>query len=83
MDKKSAKDVMQMLDFSETIDQPAEANSVRLYVHVLRKDKNNFLRRTLDPIVRRTRKAWLKAVAEQSRHVWMNESDTNNHSRWR
>ena len=37
-----------MLDLSETIDQLATANSVRWHGHVLRKDKNNFLRRVLD-----------------------------------
>ena len=29
MDKKSIKDLMQMLDFNETIDHLAKANSVR------------------------------------------------------
>ena len=48
MDKKSTRDLMQMLDLNETIDQLAKANSVRWYGHVLRKDKNNFLRRALD-----------------------------------
>ena len=48
MDKKSTKDLMQMLDLNETIDQLVKANSVRWYEHVLRKDKNNLLRRTLD-----------------------------------
>ena len=37
------KDLSQMLDLSETIDELAKANSVRWYGHVLRKDKNNFL----------------------------------------
>ena len=45
---KSTKDVMQMLDLNETIDQLAKANSVRWHGHVLRKDKTNFLRRALD-----------------------------------
>ena len=48
MDKKSTKDPMQILHFNETIDQLARANSVRWYGHVLRKDNNNFLRRSLD-----------------------------------
>ena len=47
VDKTSAKDLMQMLDFKETIDQIAKANSFRWYGHVLRKDKNNILRRAL------------------------------------
>ena len=33
---------------NETIDQLAKANCVRWHGHVLRKDKNNFLRRALD-----------------------------------
>ena len=56
MDKKSTKDIMQMLDMNETMDQLAKANSVSWYGHVLRKDKNNFLRRTLYVIVKGTRK---------------------------
>ena len=48
VDKKLTKDLMQMLDLNETIDQLARANSGHWYGHVLRKDKNNFLRKTLD-----------------------------------
>ena len=56
MDENLTKDLMQMLDLNETIYQLAKANSVRWYGHVLRKDKNNFLRRTLDFGVKGTRK---------------------------
>ena len=45
MDKKSTKDLMQILDLNCTIDQLAKAKTVRWYGHVLRKDKNNILRR--------------------------------------
>ena len=48
MDRKSVKDPIQMLDFIETIDLPADANSVDTIEHVLRKDKSNILRRALD-----------------------------------
>ena len=64
MYKKSTKDRMQMLDLKETIDQLAKVNSVCWYRHVLRKDKNNFLR-TLDLKVKGTmkigtlKKTWL------------------------
>ena len=54
--KKLTKDLMQMLDLNETIDQLAKGNSVHWYGHVLRKDKNNFLRRTLDFKVKGTMK---------------------------
>ena len=39
------KDVMKQFDLEETIDLLAKANSVHWYGHVLRKDKNNLLRR--------------------------------------
>ena len=39
---------MQLLDLNGTIDQQTRATSVRLHGHVLTKDKNNFLRSTLD-----------------------------------
>ena len=90
MDKMSTKNLIQMLDLNETIDQLAKANSAHWDGHVLRKDKNNnFLRRTLDFKVRgimkrgRPKKTWLRAVIEQSRKVGLNVGDANNRSRWR
>ena len=56
MDKKSTKDLMQMLDLNKTMDQLAKANSVGWYGHILRKDKKNFVRRALDFRVKGTRK---------------------------
>ena len=67
----------------------ARGNRVRWHGHVLRKDKNNFLRRAIDLKVKGTRKrgrpkkTWLKGVVEQSRKVGLNESDANSRSRWR
>ena len=55
MDKKLTKDLMQMLDLNETIDQLAKANCVRWHGQVLRKDKN-FFRRALDFNVKGTMK---------------------------
>ena len=88
MDKKSIKDLMQMLDLNETMNQLAKANSVRWHGYVLRKDKNKFLRRILDFEVNGTRKmgrpkkTWLRPVAEPSRNVGLNANDDNNRSRW-
>ena len=54
------------------MDQLAKANSVRWHGQVLKKDKNNFLRRVLEHKVKgsrkrgRPKKNWLKAVVEQS-----------------
>ena len=48
MDKELTKDLMQMLDFNETIYQLARANSALWCGHILRKDKNYSLRQALD-----------------------------------
>ena len=74
-DKRSTKDLMKMLDLNDIMDQLARANSVCWCGHLLRNDKNNFLRRALHIKVKRARKrgrpkkTWLKAVVEQSRKV--------------
>ena len=73
-DKNLTIDLMQMLALDETIDQLAKANSAHWYEHVLRKDKNNFLRRALHLKVKWTRKkcrptkTLIKAVVKQSIH---------------
>ena len=56
MERKSTKEQIQMLDLYETIYQMARANCARWYGHVLRKDKNDFLRRALDIKVKGTMK---------------------------
>ena len=54
MNKKSTKDLMQMLDLKETMEQLTRVHSVRRHGHVLRKDKNNNMRRALDLKVKGT-----------------------------
>ena len=56
MDNESTMDVLEMLDWNETMDQLDKANSSRWYGDVLIKDKNNFLRRSLVLKVKGTRK---------------------------
>ena len=79
----------QILNLNKTIDQLAKANGVSWYGHVLRKDKNNIMRRSIYIRVKWTRKrgrpkkSWLRAVVEQTTKVGQNESDAINRSRWR
>ena len=79
MDMKTIKNLMQILDLNETTDQLARANSVCWHGHVLRKDKNNFLRMTLCSKLKwtrkkgRSKKTWLRTVVEKSRKVGMNK----------
>ena len=88
MDTKSTIDLLLILDLNETIDQLAKANSVGLHGHLVRKDKNNFLRRALDLEAKGTRKrgspkkTWLRAVVDQSRKFGLNVCDANYRSKW-
>ena len=70
MDKTLTKDLMQILDLNEAIDQLARANRVSWYGHVLRKDKNNFLRGALDLKVKGTRKGG------RPRKTWITDCGT-------
>ena len=84
MDMKSTRELLQMSNLNETMDQLAKANGVRWYGHVLRKEKKNLLRRALDLKAKgarqrgRPKKTWLIAVIQQSRNATLNESDANN-----
>ena len=87
--KKSTKYLLMMLDLSEAMAQLVKASSVLWYLHALRKEENNFLRRVLDLNARGTwkmgtpNKTSLKAVIDQSRNVGLNESDADDRSKWR
>ena len=87
LDKKWTMDLIQMLDFTETIDQLARDNSIRCHGQVLRKDGNNVLRRALDIHVKWTSKrgrqknTLINAVVEECIKFIHNEGDTSNRSR--
>ena len=57
VDKKLTKDLMQMLNLNQIIDELAKVSSVRCHGHGLRKDKKNILRRTFDLKVKGARKS--------------------------
>jgi len=48
VDRKNTKELMGMLGLQDTVDKLAKSNGVRWYGHVLRKDEDDVLRRTLD-----------------------------------
>ncbi|XP_002731282.2 uncharacterized protein LOC100366586, partial [Saccoglossus kowalevskii] len=72
MNRKKTKDLMQMLDLKEAVDRLAEANGVRWYGHVLRREDGHVIRRALDLEVSgprkrgRPKKTWKMQVEEES-----------------
>ena len=47
MDTKNIKELMDMLRLKETVDELAKANVVRCFGHVLRREKDDVLRKAL------------------------------------
>ena len=89
MDKKNTEDLMDMLGLKETVDRLAKANGVRWYGHVLRREKDDVLRKALalevDGLRRRGRpkKTWKKQVEEEIKKVGLRMEDAQNRGKWR
>ena len=75
-DLKKSTDLMFMLGLSETIDQLAMVNSVRWYLHVLRREDGHVLRLKVEG---RKRK---KQVEEDSVKVGLRMEDALCRSKW-
>ena len=74
IEKKRTEDLMEMLGLKETVVQMANANGVRWYKHVLRRDDWHVLRKALEFEVKgkrkqgRPNKTW-KTQVEESKSV--------------
>ena len=77
-----------MLGLNETMDRLAMANSVRCYVHVLRREDCHVLRRAFDFEAEGERKKerstriWKRQVEEESMKVGLRKEDALCYSEW-
>ena len=89
MEKKRTKDLMEMLGLKETVVQMANANGVRWYRHVLRRDDGHVLRKELEFEVKGKRKrgrpnnSWKTQVEKESKSFGLEKEDAMNRARWR
>ena len=90
MDKKNTEELMVMLGLKETIDKLAKANGVCCwYIHVLRREKDDILRKALCFKVEgqrrrgRLRKTWKNQVEDDIRKIGLKKKDALNRSKWR
>ena len=85
---QGSTDLMSMLCLSEGIDQLAMANSVRWYVHVLRREGGHIMRRAFDFEVEgqrkkgRLKRTWKKQIEEESVKVGLRMEDALCRSTW-
>ena len=88
-ERESSEELMDRLGLRERVEQLAKANGVRWYGHVLRREKDDVLRRALafevDGVRRRGRpkKTWKKQVEEDIKKIKLNKEDAPNRGKWR
>ena len=89
MEKKRTGDLMEMLLLKETVVQMANANGVRWYRHVLRRDDGHVLRKALEFEVKGKRKQgqpkkmWKMQVVKENKSVGLEKKDAMNRVRWK
>ncbi|XP_068739419.1 uncharacterized protein [Montipora capricornis] len=83
------EDLMEMLGLKETVVHMANANGVRWYGHVLRRDDGHFLRKALEFELKgkrkrgRPKKTWKTQVQKEGKSVGLEKKDAMNRARWR
>ena len=84
MEKKRTEDLMEMLGLKKTTVQMVEANGVRWYGHMLRRDDGHILRKALEFEVRGKRKpgrpkeTWKSQVKKERKSVDLEKKDAMN-----
>ena len=84
MEKKRTEDSMEMLGLKETVVQMAQANRVRWYGHVLRRDNGLVLSKALEFEVKGKRKrgqpkkTWKMQVEKEIKSVGLEKEDAVN-----
>ena len=88
-ERESFEELMDRLGLRERVEQLAKANGVRWYGHVLRREKDNVLRRALvfevDGVRKRGRpkRTWKKQVEEDIKKIKLKKEDAPNRGQWR
>ena len=75
MDRKNTEDLMKMLGLKKTLDKMAQANGVRWYGHVVRRDEERILKKATMLQVNgqrkrgRPKKTWKRQVEESLKKI--------------
>ena len=78
---------MEMLGLKETLNRMAKANGMRWYGHVIRRDDDNILKKTMIMKVNGKRKrpklTWRRQMEESVKKVWLKIEEAEDRTRWR
>ena len=89
IEKRTSQELMSLLSLKDTLDGLARVSQVRWYGHVLRKDKDDVLRRPLDFEVAGKREGgqsnmmWKKQVEEHTNQIGLKKGDAIDRAKWR
>ena len=89
MDRKNAKELLEMLGLNESVEMMAKASATRWYGHVLRREEGNILREALDFKVDGPRRrgrpkcTWKRKVEEEIKKIGLKKEDATNRAKWR
>ena len=87
--KRNTAELMDRLGLRETIDGLANANGVRWYGHVLRREEDNVLKKALRFTAEgqrrrgRPRKMWKRQVEKSINTVGLKEEDALDRAKWK
>ena len=88
-DKKNTEELMEMLGLKKTLDRMAKANRVRWYGHVIRREDNSILKKTMMMEVNGQRKrgrpkmTWKRQVGENVKKVGLKIEEAADRTIWR
>ena len=89
VDRKNTEDLIKMLGLMETLDKMAQANGVRWYGHVVRRDEESILKKAMMLQVNRQRKrgrpkqTWKRQVEESLKKIGLRVEEATDRARWK
>ena len=89
VDGKNTEDLMKRLGLKETLDKMAQANGVRWYGHVVRRDEESILKKAMMLQVNgqqkrgRPKQTWKRQIEESLKKIGLRVEEATDRARWR
>ena len=89
VDRNDAEELMKMVGLKENLDKMAQANEVRWYGHVVRRDEESILKKAMMLQVNGQRKrgrpkqTWKRQVEESLKKIGLRVEEVTDRAKWR
>ena len=87
--RKNTEDLMKMLGLKKTLDKMAQANGVRWYEHVVKRNEESILKKAMMLLVNgqqkrgRPKQTWKRQVKESLKKIGLKVEEATDRARWR